>query len=260
MDTPDSTTLKRCTKCGEEKPREMYCRDKDKRDGLHSQCKTCQREYRQRNTDRKREQNRKYYLENTERCLNYQREYYQQNAERRREYNRKYNQENAERISDGKREYYRENVEQIRKYRQENADNLRDYARKYRQTPRGKASNTVTSNRRRARKQTLPDTFTATDWQFTLTHFNGCCAACGRQPGFWHTLAADHWIPLNSPDCPGTVAWNIVPLCHGNGGCNNQKKSRDAAEWLIEKFGKRKGRAILRRIEAFLDSRKPDAA
>jgi hypothetical protein len=61
-----------------------------------------------------------------------------------------------------------------------------------------------------------------------------------------------------SPSCPGTVPWNTVPLCHGVGGCNNQKNDSDATKWLIGKFGKRKGLAILKRIEAFLDSRKPD--
>ena len=70
-------------------------------------------------------------------------------------------------------------------------------------------------------------------------------------------MAMDHWIPIVSPDCPGTVPWNIVPLCGGAGGCNNSKSDRNAAEWLIGKFGKRKGRAILRKIEAFLDSRCP---
>lgn len=257
MDTPDSTTLKRCTKCGEWKSRDQFHKQIGKKDGLCSHCKACKREYGQQNAERKREYNHKYYRDNAKQLIRDAREYQQTHAEQRREYMRWYGQQNAERLSEQKREYYQKNVERIRKYRADNVDRIRDQARKYRQTADGKATNTVTLQRRRARKLSLPDVFSPADWQFALSHFNGCCAACGRQPGLWHTLAADHWIPLNSPDCPGTVVWNIVPLCHGDGGCNNQKKSREAADWLIEKFGRRNGRAILKRIEAFLDSRRP---
>src|SRR5581483_2176482 len=56
-----------------------------------------------------------------------------------------------------------------------------------------------------ARKRSLPDTFTERDWQRALEYWDYKCAVCGRPRGLWHTLAADHWIPLTAPDCPGTV-------------------------------------------------------
>lgn len=116
----------------------------------------------------------------------------------------------------------------------------------------------ITSHSRRAaEKRGLCADFTLQDWNAALDYFDNHCAACGRQPGLWHTLAMDHWIPLSSQDCPGTVPWNMVPLCHGQGGCNNSKHKRNARVWLIDKFGKRKGMAILRRIETYLESRKP---
>jgi hypothetical protein len=43
----------------------------------------------------------------------------------------------------------------------------------------------------------------------------------------------------------------MIPLCHGERGCNNLKNARMPAEWLIERFGKRKAKAILDRIEVF---------
>lgn len=111
-------------------------------------------------------------------------------------------------------------------------------------------------HKRAARKRLLPDTLTTSEWKRAIEHFHGCCAVCGRQSDDLfgtHTIAADHWIPLSSPDCPGTVAWNIVPLCHGVGGCNNSKNSKDPVEWLKGKFGKRHAAEILARINTYLE-------
>jgi len=107
-----------------------------------------------------------------------------------------------------------------------------------------------------ARKRGLPDDFTVDQWQRCLDYFNHCCAVCGRQMKDLfgtHTVAMDHWIPLSSPDCPGTVAHNIVPLCHGEGGCNNSKGAKIPETWLKKRFGGRKAKAIVARIEAYFD-------
>jgi len=88
-----------------------------------------------------------------------------------------------------------------------------------------------------ARKRSLPDTFSERDWLRALEYWGYKCAVCGRPRGLWHTLAADHWIPLTAPDCPGTVPTNIIPLCHGEGGCNNSKRSKVPDEWLVSKLG-----------------------
>lgn len=102
------------------------------------------------------------------------------------------------------------------------------------------------------------ENFTARDWERTLSYFNGCCAVCGRQLDDLfgtHTAAADHWQPIkrggaNTPD-------NIIPLCHskkaGANGCNNSKLDKDPVQWLIERYGKRKAKAILGRIEAYFE-------
>lgn len=66
----------------------------------------------------------------------------------------------------------------------------------------------------------------------------------------------DHWIALTDSrtDNPGTVVENIIPLCHGWGGCNNNKRNRDAAEWLTKKLGPRKAKKKLAEIQAYFDS------
>ncbi len=104
-----------------------------------------------------------------------------------------------------------------------------------------------------ARKHSLPNTFTADDWQRALEYWEHKCAVCGRPRGLWHTLAKDHWLPLTSPDCPGTVATNILPLCHGEGGCNNSKSKKDPESWLIERLGKRRAARKRGEIQAYFD-------
>jgi ribosomal protein L37AE/L43A len=91
------------------------------------------------------------------------------------------------------------------------------------------------------RKRSLPHAFTQQDWERALEYWGYRCAVCGRPRGLWHTLAADHWIPLTHPDCPGTVPTNIIPLCHGEGGCNNSKGKKMPDAWLEERLGKKEG-------------------
>jgi len=104
----------------------------------------------------------------------------------------------------------------------------------------------------------LPNTLTDAEWQNALNYFNGCCAVCGRQLNdmFGQFRAAkDHWIPLqHGKDNPGTVVKNIVPLCHGVGGCNNRKYISMPNEWLKRKFGRRKAKQIAARVQAYFDS------
>jgi ribosomal protein L37AE/L43A len=103
----------------------------------------------------------------------------------------------------------------------------------------------------RSRKRSLPNTFTARDWQRALDYWGHCCAVCGRPRGLWHTLSQDHWIPLTHPDCPGTTPSNMLPLCCGTDGCNNSKGSKHPRVWLKEKFGTRRATRKWAEIEAY---------
>jgi hypothetical protein len=242
MDTPDSTTLKRCAKCGELKSRDQFCKDKQKKDGLQYKCKACDAAYRVENSERIAARHHKRYVKNRDKILAANRQRYMNNRDKANEYSRQYRKANHAVRLEYDRLYSAEHREQRRRWQQNNPTKIR-----------------AAYHRRQAKKRGLPNTFTTADWQQALDTFNGSCAVCGRPPGLWHTLAADHWIPLNSPDCPGTVPHNIVPLCHGVGGCNNSKANRSADEWLIENFRKHRGNTILKRIESFLRSRQIDA-
>lgn len=111
--------------------------------------------------------------------------------------------------------------------------------------------------RLKGKRRHVPRKFVESDWYRALEYFDGYCAVCGKPPGLWQVLAMDHWIPVKSPNCPGSMPTNIVPLCHsrkgGVGSCNNLKGNRMPEEWLIERYGKRKARQILARIEAYFD-------
>lgn len=224
MDTHDSTTpTKRCTKCGNEFPAtsEFFHRSKGNKDGLRGDCVNCSRAA-----------HRKWYEANREHRASYNRTY----RESHREYFASYMKEWGERNKEHKAATYKAWC----------------LANPHRSRARG--------HRYRSIKRGIPSTLSIVDWQAALDYFKGCCAVCGRPPGLWHTVSADHWIPVTDPNCPGTVPWNIVPLCHdkkhGSGGCNNSKYNLNAADWLTRKFGKRKGQLILKQIETFLDSRR----
>ena len=78
--------MKRCTKCGEEKDLSGFHKDKTKKDGLTSNCKTC-----------RIEKEKRYYKRNKEQILEYKKEwkkgYYANNKEQILEKGKKYQRE-----------------------------------------------------------------------------------------------------------------------------------------------------------------------
>lgn len=228
----DDTTLKRCASCGELKPRSSFYNSRSSSDGKYCYCKACKylknRAYNDAHSERVNAKQHEYYAANRERLISEKAEYYTGKRDEILEYQRQYREKNRKKKNEDQRLYHKANE--------------------------GKA----TAQRRAARKNGLPCNFRAKDWRFALDYFGGCCAVCGRPPGLWHTLSADHWIPIKKGG--GTTPDNIVPLCFGAGGCNNSKHTNDACEWLIARFGDHKGRAILRRIEAYLNSRKAEGS
>lgn len=53
--------MKKCTKCGEEKPPEMFGKSSRNKSGLRAECNDCRRAYRQENTERLAEKARRNY-------------------------------------------------------------------------------------------------------------------------------------------------------------------------------------------------------
>ncbi len=98
-------TTKVCTKCGEEKGLEEYCKDKRFKDGLRSHCKACIREYRQENKERIKEQKKQHYQENKDRIKSRQKHYRQENKERINKYSKQHYQENKDRYLECHKQY-----------------------------------------------------------------------------------------------------------------------------------------------------------
>ena len=217
-----------CNKCGEARPCTAFSKSKNTRDGLQTHCKQCNAQYYRENADKVRESHARYRSENPDKEREYQARHYRENADKVRESHARYYRENPDKVREGHARYYRENADKMRaavlRYRSENPDKAR-----------------AKGQRRRARKNNLPSQWTDTDIQRMLVYWGNCCAVCNQhvEPNnAFYYLAQDHWIAIADPrpDNPGTVPWNMLPLCHskiGNtAGCNNSKHDADPIAWL----------------------------
>lgn len=223
----DSTTpLKRCNLCGTEYPltAEFWYRHKRHKSGFTSECKNCAKA-----------RARRWAAENPERLLSNVKRYQTEHPEAARARKRKHYDNNKDKIKARARQWNRENPERFKQA-----------VRAYAQSEKAR----VVFHRRRARLRNLPDRYTATDVERMMNYWNYCCAFCGNQQDFWHTLEREHWIPVTDmrPDNPGTVPSNMLPSCKS---CNSSKFDHDPIEWLNAKFGKRKAEQILERINTY---------
>lgn len=258
-----TTPCKTCSRCGKDYPptAEFFTVENGK---IRNPCRKCESErvraWKHLNPERAKAAVADWKTRNTERLSAYSAQYRHDRRDHIREIQKQYRESHRDELRLKKSLYHaknraRDNARTRKNYHRDieaNREKHRQYQRENLDVFR------ATFHRRRARKLKLPDTFSTSDWERALNHFDHRCAACGRPVGLWHTLAPDHWIPLSHPDCPGTVPHNIVPLCHAKAGgqlcCNNTKSNRDAIEWLNATFGKRRAKEIRARVEVFFAS------
>ncbi len=288
---------KRCSKCKQCKPAtsDFFAPDMRKTDGFQSICRVCQREaafhfyyenqdtlleikrqFYAENRQLMQERNKHWYEANKEKAQATRRQYrlkypdkyraqkhrwYEANRDRVRENTKKWREANRDRIRESVRRWYESHPGRARELRQQwlesNLEKYREYKRTY--TKEHPEIFRANRQRRRARRRGLPEDFTGADWERALDYFDRRCVICGRVPDEETIIAADHWIALSDPrpDNPGTVPWNIVPLCHclkgGRNGCNNSKRNSDPFQWLVRKLGEEKAREKLAEIEAYFE-------
>lgn len=219
-----------CTKCQSELPLDRF--HSNGGGALRPYCKDCDKK------DKK-----KRYDANPEKPIAYSREYRKNHLDHCRARDRAYNlarkeqQKNYHKVY--RKKYNLTHREQINKYSSE-------WQRKH---PENKKP---TDLRRRARKQNLPNAFKQKDWTGCMNYWHGTCAYCGHQAGLFKEtkITADHFIPIASIECPGTIPKNILPACRS---CNSSKNNKNPIEWLVNKFGKRKANQILAQIKAYFD-------
>lgn len=261
-------TFKKCSKCKVEKPATLeYFSANDKlRSRLASMCRVCKNEavkalaarQRAENPDlffsKKRERQKRSYEKDLERSRERSRERQARQkakdpeayAAKKRESAARWRAENPEKAREKDRLARIRDPEKRRavvrasaaKAKAADPEGFRERQRasvvqwKEKYPEHARAHMRAIKARRKARKAALPDTFTKAQWDYTVTWWGGC-AYCGDElPASKLTL--DHVIPLSSPDCPGTIAENILPACPH---CNSSKKTMPMGEFLERRFG-----------------------
>lgn len=195
-------------------------------------------EYVKRNYQKLKEKRHDKYIRNREKIIL-----------ERREYRAK----NREKCLLSLKKCYRKNkdkrLERDRQYRMKNKEKIKDRLTRYR---RSHPIETKTRNRNRERLLSCSiQDFTTSDWNFCLEYWNHQCAICGKkaQPGI--VICEDHWIPLSKGG--KTSRTNIVPLCHGIGGCNNKKHCFYPEQWLVKTLGKEKAQEKIKEINFYFE-------
>ncbi len=240
---------KTCSLCHIEKPLGDFYLSEAGKYGRDSRCSNCEREYgrlymqrsRQERPDEIREIQRKS-IEKNRPAINLRNNvYYYENRKMCLEKAAEYREANRETINAWHRQHYAENkeqkAEQDRIYNETHRVEVSKRRRKYRNAHR-----VETRMRNRMRKLRLRFSnadYTQRDWLDCLIYWKDRCAICGNGASDDRYICADHWIPLSKGRV--THKLNILPLCHGINGCNNQKHDKDGANWLIKKLGQDKG-------------------
>lgn len=230
-----SETTKTCTKCGETKPIETF------RKGRRT-CKDCNKAY-----------CKAWRNANKAHCLAYDKGYREEHIEQRHAGWEAWYAANRELSLASHKKYRKTHKEQRQASWQvwyaANKEHQRQRSKRYNTDNKRKKAHW--QSKRKARRKQLPVTFTHEEEQFCRQYFSFACAVCNREEAFDAVIGIDHWIPLSSPACPGSTATNLIPLCHGERGCNNAKGKKDPKTWLIARVGTRKAADIIRKIEAY---------
>ncbi len=150
--------MKECSKCKETKDLTEFGKDKRAKDGRHSWCKNCLRQY----SKQYREDNKEYW-----------KQYREDNKEKQEQYQKQYKEDNKESIQQYQKQYQKKYQKQ---YLKNNPEKNRAYRRK-----------------RRALKKELQENFTPAMEQITRTSFGDKCFNCSAEDN----LCIDHHKPLS---------------------------------------------------------------
>lgn len=260
-------------------PKSEFNKCKRLKDGLQNKCRACQSYYHYRNHEKnllrmhlQRLKNREQFNAARRQRYHYDPEYRALSQERNRQSARKHSKRAVERVRihrliNGRHRSEKERARDKERAR-ERWQRERETRNAFRRSPKGHARAKLNrilkpevyaaaKGRRRAREYALPQQWNPSDVKRMLDYWNNRCCICGREPSPEYHLAQDHWIAISDPrpNNPGTVPWNMLPLCHassgGTEGCNNLKSSKDPIRWLNERYDFKKATEILVRIEAY---------
>lgn len=205
MSTSSIPLVKRCTKCGEEKPIALFRRQSN-------QCRECYNLARRiRHTENREHENLTSQI------------WRERNAERISEYKRNQRKIKTDELRLYEKGYREANREKRRMWQMEWKKANPDYAREHRAANHEKYL--AYDHKRRANRATLSGYFTDQDIANMRYIQQGHCAYCGR---VGLKLEIEHIIPvtrIGSSNDP----WNLCLACRK---CNASKNDRTIEEWF----------------------------
>lgn len=207
---------KKCAKCGEVKKIGEFNKNKRNKDGFQCRCKQCIKVDSQIFYKNNKIKILLHYQNNKEKILKYAKEYRQSHKEYFDKYAKEYRQLNRNYFS----EYGKE-------YRKNNKWRFKEYQERYYQNNKEKFK--MRTSLYNSRKLLLPSELTRTQWNDTVSFFNGTCAYCGKPNivnGNRRRMTQDHFVAVTKGG--GYTKENIVPACKR---CNCSKSNKDFSYW-----------------------------
>lgn len=214
---------KTCTKCKLEKPLSLFSRDKYKKSGLVSQCKSCISQRNKETRARGKQLLSQLSIEQREAKKAHSRANYLKNKDKLRANNRKWAKENPEKRKEIDRRYRANNREKNRQrmmeYRAKNPQIRKEWA--LRNPEKQKLLYTAHSLKRRAVKKYL---VTREEIQAL---YSKPCLYCGNKS----EIQIDHIIPV-SRDGEHRIG-NLTSACST---CNLDKRAMFIMEWKLKRI------------------------
>lgn len=206
---------KECTKCLEIKLVDEFHKHSKNWGGYRSECKACKSnrgiEYRKANLENELKKDReRYKKKDPQKMREKAKKYYKTNPESQKKANKKWQEANPDAMREANE-----------RWKNANPEEYRNRARRWQLANKEKLALNV--HIRRARKSSLPDTFTLEQHTSTLSYFNGGCALTGSVD--YHM---DHVIPIACGH-GGTTFENMIPL---RNDLNHSKHTTHIFEWF----------------------------
>ena len=111
---------KKCSKCGEDKELKYFSNDKSKSDGKYPRCKICKysndKQYREKNPEKKKEMDKKYYEKNKEKIKLNSITWYENNKDYGQQVRKKWYNNNKEKVDISRKKHYQENIQFYKEY------------------------------------------------------------------------------------------------------------------------------------------------
>lgn len=212
--------MKLCCRCSQNKPISEFGKRTRNRDGLEFFCKSCSKVEKDRYADRRRELDRERYHNS--------REYYVAKSSKT-QYKKRGNplpEKYSATLESVKKKHtpvitYKDVLLRIRDYKRSNPELMKSKYKKWSSTDNGKLTNSLKSQRRRAREKELPNTLTKQEVLSILDSQAGKCAGCQLEFSPLHRYEIDHIVPVSLGG--GLTKDNVQLLCRS---CNASKGAK----------------------------------